>query len=87
MPASWGGCSWSLATFWVLSSPLLHLFSNHFNPLTLDRREKRTERKGGDVIVRLPDDWGVEFLGVSSIFVIRISNFLSLLRAGLLNKP
>jgi hypothetical protein len=30
---------------------------------------------------------GVEFLGTSSVFVIRISNFLSLLLAVLLNKP
>ena len=47
----------------------LSLSFHTFNPLTLDRREKRIERKGGDVIIidyfliRV-----IELLGASLIF-------------------
>ena len=57
---------------WNLSPPILH----PFNTLTLGRRGKRTGGKGGDVtlnyflLIR-----GIEFLGATLIFAVRISDF------------
>jgi hypothetical protein len=60
-------------------SPLL--FPHLFNPLTICRREKRIEGKEATIsleyflLIR-----GIEFLGTSLIFAVRISNFFFFLK-------
>lgn len=71
-------CSQTLATLWaLLFSTLLHPSTLTLStPLTLDRREKRTEGKGMSLFLDFLMIRGV--LGANLVFDVRISNFFSL---------
>lgn len=70
---------------WLLVGSFFHPspppFFHPFNPLTLDRREKRIERKGVSIILTLHFlvIRSIEFLGASLIFATRLSNVFYLL--------
>jgi hypothetical protein len=69
-------CYFVSSSFFHHSPPFFY----PFNPLTLDRRKRRIERKGVmlslDHFLLIRD---IEFFGASLIFTIRLSNFIFLL--------